>query len=465
MRKISFCIFSFIILIITASCFHEDFDDKIKDASVLHTQNFVYEGLKQFYLYKSDKEELSDDFFSDQEDLEAYLNTFGSAESLFESLLFHEDRFSILVSDFRELEKQLAGISLSNGMAFGLAKITSSGKVFGYVRYVMPGTSAEEKGVQRGMLFNKINGTELTESNYKQLLASDQYSISLAALQGENLVSLDQNISLTKAEYAENPIHLHTIIEIGNHKIGYLMYNAFNRNFDDELNAVFGIFKSAGITDLVLDLRYNSGGSIETSRALAGMITGQFTGQLFAKEVYNQNFPDQDLLFKNKTAGGSALNSLFLNDLYVLTSASTASASELLINGLNPYINLKQIGDFTVGKFQGSVTLYDSPNFSRAAVQPGHYYAMQPLILKTINAEGFTDYTEGLAPDLLEKESLNDLGTLGHPEENLLNKALQMITGDLDLVKPKADETLLHFKEIFDNQQNNLNYRRMYKSL
>src|SRR5690625_7687213 len=93
------------------------------------------------------------------------------------------------------------------------------------------------------------------------------------------------------------------------------------------------------------------------------MITGQFTGQLFAKEVYNQNFPDQDLLFKNKTAGGSALNSLFLNDLYVLYSASSASYSELLINGLYYYFNLKQIGDFNYVYFLISYFFFIYPNF------------------------------------------------------------------------------------------------------
>ncbi|HLS31866.1 MAG TPA: S41 family peptidase [Flavobacteriaceae bacterium] len=465
MKKYSLYLLSICLLLIFSSCFHEDFDDKIRDASLLNNQNFVYEGLKEFYLYKANKEVLADDYFSDTEDLNAYLQTFNSPESLFESLLFHEDRFSIIVPDFRVLEKQLAGISLRNGMAFGLAKITSTGKVFGYVRYVMPNTSAAQQGVERGMLFDKIDGIALTESNYQELLAPDHYTINLAKLQGENLIALNQTISLQKTEHQENPIHLQETLNIDGHKIGYLMYNAFTRSYNADLNAVFGDFKTAGITDLVLDLRYNGGGSIETSRALAGMITGQFTGQLFVKEVYNQNFADNNLLFKDQTPEGASLNSLTLNKVYILTSASTASASELLINGLNPYIEVVQIGDNTVGKFQGSTTLYDSHNFTRAAVQPGHNYAMQPLILKTINADGYTDYHNGLIPDLMQKENLADLGELGNPTETLLQIAIQSITGSSEFAKPEEAPPLFDYSQIGENKMDNLLYQQMHTDL
>lgn len=462
MKKYPIYLLTICLLFIFTSCMHEDFDDKISNATVLDNQNFVYEGLKQFYLYKANKEVLADDHFSDAVDLNAYLQTFNSPESLFQSLLFHEDQFSIIVPDFRELEKRLAGISLNNGMAFGLAKITNTGKIFGYVRYVMPNTSAAQQGVERGMIFDKIDGVTLTENNYQQLLASDNYTINLAALEDENLIPLDQNIDLSKTEQQENPIHLHQTLNIDEHKIGYLMYNAFTRSYNADLNNVFGEFKAEGITDLILDLRYNGGGSIETSRALAGMITGQFTGQLFAKEVYNQNFADNDLLFKDQTPEGASLNSLSLNKVYILTSGSTASASELLINGLNPYIEVVQIGDNTVGKFQGSVTLYDSQNFTRANVQPGHNYAMQPLILKTINADGYTDYHQGLTPNIMQKEDLANLGQLGNPSENLLQLAIQSITGNEDFAKPQEEPQLLNYSQIGDNAMNNLLYQQMH---
>src|SRR5699024_3384609 len=102
-----------------------------------------------------------------------------------------------------------------------------------------------------------------------------------------------------KKEYTENPIYLDTVLKIGGQKIGDLVYNAFTNTFDEELNEVFEKFKEEGISDLIVDLRYNGGGSIETCKNLAGMITVQFDGQLFAKEAYNKNFRDDEINFSN----------------------------------------------------------------------------------------------------------------------------------------------------------------------
>ena len=216
------------------------------------------------------------------------------------------------------------------------------------------------------------------------------------------------------------------------------MYNGFYPNYESELNNAFGSLKSQGITELVLDLRYNSGGSVDTATRLASMITGQFAGQVFAKEqwnvkvedYYNATDPARLLnLFTTKIINGTAINSLNLSKVYVLTSAGTASASELVINGLEPYINVVQIGDDTVGKNVGSVTLYDSPTFSKKDVNPKHKYAMQPLVLKIVNKVGFGDYIHGLPPDTTLKENLGNLGVLGNQEEPLLNAAITRILG------------------------------------
>src|SRR5690606_11498543 len=96
-----------------------------------------------------------------------------------------------------------------------------------------------------------------------------------------------QSVSLTKYEYAENPVYFSDVYEIETHKIGYLVYNGFYGNYDSQLNNVFGSFQAQGVTDLVLDLRYNSGGLISSASLLASMITGQFTGEIFAKQQWN----------------------------------------------------------------------------------------------------------------------------------------------------------------------------------
>jgi carboxyl-terminal processing protease len=194
-------------------------------------------------------------------------------------------------------------------------------------------------------------------------------------------------------------------------KIGYLMYNAFTNEFDQALNNVFADFAAQGISDLVLDLRYNGGGSVKTATYLSGMITGQFNGQIFYNEQWNsdrQQVYASPGLFVNQMDNGTALNTLGLNRVYVLTSPSTASASELVINGLKPYIEVVQIGTATRGKFQASFLLYDAPapSFTRSLANTGHRYAMLPLVFKTLNAAGVTDYADGLVPDIELSESL-----------------------------------------------------------
>ena len=215
------------------------------------------------------------------------------------------------------------------------------------------------------------------------------------------------------------------------------MYNGFYPNYESQLNDAFANFKNQNATDLILDLRYNSGGSIATATRLASMITGQFSGQLFAKQQWNpkleaywlKNNPSQFInLFTNTLGNGTPINKLNLSKIYILTSRSTASASELVINGLKPYVAVVQIGDKTTGKNVGSITLYDSPNFGKANANPKHKYAMQPIVLKTINADGFGNYQSGLLPNQDFLEDYGNLGEIGTVTEPMLNFTLNFIS-------------------------------------
>ncbi len=122
--------------------------------------------------------------------------------------------------------------------------------------------------------------------------------------------------------------------------------------------------------------------------------------------------------------------------LYVLTSNSSASASELLINSLEPYMDVVQIGDVTRGKNEFSTTLVDDRDNSYLytpsrvnQINPDVQWAIQPLLGRNENAEGFSDYTDGLIPDIPLKEDLDNLGILGDASEPLLARAIQEITG------------------------------------
>ena len=421
-----------VVSITFSSCF-KDKDDSIQVASPLDIQNFVYRALNFFYLYKADTEELANDAFASQSELDAFLDTFDSPESLFEYLKSPQDRFSLLVDDYIELENALNGITLSNGMEFGLVLYPdNSNNVFGYVRYVVPNTSAASENLQRGMIFNTIDGQQINDQNFGSLLSPDSYTIGLATFDGQTVTPTGESKTLIKSEVSENPVHLAQTLNVNGQNIGYLMYNAFTRNFAPQLNAAFGQFRADGVTDLVLDLRYNGGGSVENAVDLSSMITGQFSGELFYSEIWNEDRQadySSPGLFDNTIQTGEAINSLNLNRVYILTTKRSASASELVINGLDPYIDVIQVGSTTTGKFQASFLLYDAPapDFNRSQANSGHTYAMLPLVFKTANAAGYTDFIDGLFPDIEVAEDYSNLGALGNVNEPLLAAALNDI--------------------------------------
>lgn len=419
--------------------------------------DFVWKGLNAYYLWQQDVPVLGDNRFETQMDLNKYLVNYSDPIDLFNNLLFQRDitdRFSVIFEDYTVLENILQGTENSNGVVYGLFISGSSGvsDVVGWVKYILPNSNASDKNIKRGDFFYAVNGIPLNRNNYKELLALNSYTLSMATYHDEAIIPKGEKIHLTKTPFSENPVHLVQTYTIDGHKIGYLAYHAFYGMYDAELNNAFTQLMSENITDLVLDLRYNSGGLISSATRLASMITGQFTGEIFAKEQWNnklegyyQAIAPESLIntFTDKLQNGTTISSLRLNRLYILTSATTASASELLINGLKPYIHIIQIGDVTLGKNVGSVTLYDSYNFGSRDKNPKHRYAMQPIVLKTVNKDGFGDYGQGLYPDILMKEDYGNLGVLGNVNEPLLKRAIDHITGksfDMNTMKIKGLE-------------------------
>ena len=439
------CILSFI----TISCF-EDNDDI--EVSINEINDFVWKGLNTFYLYKDDVPNLADSRFNENNtEYSSYLNDFNSPRDLFSSLIFQPnrvDRFSRLFSDYLALEQLLDGIFTTNGMEYQEFKFSSTDtNVFGIVTHVLPNSSAADQGVKRGDIFYGIDGVQLTTINRSQLTSQSNYTINIGSYKDNNTPDnltddfIDQTtetITLNKSQYSENPIFKNDIFNIDNNTIGYLMYNGFTSPYDSQLNATFETFKNSNIDALVLDLRYNGGGSVASATLLASLITGQFTGKIMNTEEWNPDF-QAFFLSRNPEAlnnrfidsyDESSINSLGLSKVYVLTTGRSASASELIINSLRPYIQVVQIGTTTTGKYQASTIIYDSPNFRRQGANPGHTYAMLPLIYKSINANGITDYFNGLTPDIRVTETINNLGVLGHPSEPLLAAAIANITGN-----------------------------------
>ncbi|MDB9835701.1 S41 family peptidase [Flavobacteriaceae bacterium] len=445
-------------------CDVQDRDDEIINISdtnpELEINDFIWKGLNQYYYWQEAVDSLADSKTKDKAAFAKFLGKTVDHSDFFTSLNHPDDRFSWIDEDYVNLENQLAGISASNGMKFLVSRqCDDCNGLVAFVTYVLPESDAAAKGIERGDFITTINGTSLNVNNYIDLLYGDalSYSVGLADYDPieESFDLTGETITLDKVEnFQEDPIHKNLVLDVGGQKVGYLMYNKFLNEFDDQLIQTFSDFATEGITDLVVDLRYNGGGSVRTCVYLASMITGQFTDEIFAQQIWNSKLlayfealnsnsndsDDRELnnYFTSTNSEGVTLPALNLNTVYIIATNRSASASELLINGLAPHINVVLIGNTTYGKNVGSITVYDYID-NEGTKNPNHTYAMQPIVLKIANSVGFADYANGLDPDIEVRERASNLGVLGTPSEPLLSVALSQISGTGKYIIPQGE--------------------------
>ena len=357
-------------------------------------------------------------------------------------------------------------------MVYRLYRLGFDNRIIVAVKYVIPNSSAAALGIKRGDLFGTVDGVVLDESNYQDLLSSSKTSLRLTKIRFENQEWTDEqeSITLVKTEgLVENPVFKDSIYTIDNQKIGYLIYNAFISNYEEELNQVFTNFKNNQVNSLILDLRYNSGGSTANAAILASMIYSSNTELLFARQRWNAlwqgRFSNEALNenFRDQTLGGSSINSLGLNKIIIITESGTASASELLINGLAPYMDVVLVGDKTRGKNEFSLTLVDdpqSPDFPylyresrQSFINPNVQWGLQPIVGRFENSAGFSDFTQGFEPDVFYSEDPVNLGLLGQIDEPLLSLAISQLTGNSASMKFSGN----NFEKVDDNIKGFLN--------
>ncbi|WP_228235716.1 S41 family peptidase [Allomuricauda sp. M10] len=435
------------------------------NADDVTVQNFMWQAMNLWYFWQADVNDLADDRFATDAAYTEFLQTYDDPESFYRDiLLYSEDRFSEVYEDYAELVNNLSGVSKSNGLEFGLVRLSNSDDIFGYVQYIVADSDASTKDIQRGDLFTRVDGVQLTVNNYINLLFgnNDTYTLGMAYISGNTIYDDTKAVELTKIEnQAEDPIYITETFDVSGTKVGYLMYNRFLSSFNEDLNDVFAQFKADGVTELVLDMRYNPGGSVNTARLLSSMIYGTNTTDVFIRQRWNDKIQSQlseDYLtdyFAN-TTGVSAINTLNLSRVFVLATYGSASASELVMNGLAPYIDVIHIGETTRGKNEFSITLVDDEanafiysSDREDEINPDNLWGLQPLVGRNENADGFYDYTSGLAPDIALPEDLTNLGVLGDINEPLLARALQEISG----VGAKKDFTVQMKAESFTSSR------------
>lgn len=431
------------------------------DIEASEEKQFVWNGLNFWYYWQDKVAGLADEPSDDRRLFGHFLNAFSDEQELFDHLIYdEEDDFSWFIDDYEVHEASRLGTSKSFGFRFGLGREVGSDNVFGYVQYVVDGSPADKAGLKRGDIFRGINGENLTLSNYVQLLDNVEYDLKMASVRrndiGYQIENLDETLQVRSEIINEDPIHTFRMYNFGSKTVGYLLYNSFRFNYHEELNNRFGTFKANGVDELVLDLRYNGGGSLLTSALLASMISGINSNSEFAELRFNDKrssnapepytFYDKVPIFDESgeiVSDDTILNSLGLSRVYILASNRTASASETVINGLKPYgVEVVVIGTKTVGKDEGSITVYDAPGASyapqnreqRAMINPNHKRAMQPIIFKIFNADG-EDYPDGFSPSpgTTAQSEFNylegGLPPLGDPQEQLFKSALGQING------------------------------------
>ena len=396
-------------------------------ATTIEANRFVYEIMSDYYLWYKYMPTLN---YKTQSDTEEY----------FESLLYSGDRFSFILDDADSYFDSEEGISTEKGWDYILMRYdSSSDQVIAVINYVYANTPAANAGVKRGDIILSVDGTQMTLSNYT-IFANTSATYGAKRYNEETSSYDDVEYDIVAAEIQTSPVAEHSIFETENGKVGYLLYMDYYSEFNDELSEVFGEFKEAGVTDLILDLRYNTGGAMTAMQRLCSLIAPE------------SNVGNEDMLIyyefndKLKKAGydkestatyfdsSIASNTLNLNRIVILVGSSTYSASEATIIGLQPYVDVYTIG-YTTGGKNTSMFVMTPEDFTNSKTGEAYFdssinnWLIAPIVAQYYNSAGYTFDTsnkEGITPDYEFNEyGVNNMGTLGDADEPLTALALE----------------------------------------
>lgn len=276
------------------------------------------------------------------------------------------------------------------------------------IRYVEPQSPAAAAGLERGDVIVSIDGRSAAE-----LMDTQDFAMLSPAEEGEKVTIVieegngTRTVELEAATFDLTPVSTSQVLTLADGRsAGYLLLKDFITQAEAPLASAFASFRAAGATELILDLRYNGGGRISTSNLLASLVAGaQHAGGVFAQLHYNAQHTASNQAFFLTAAPGPAFQRVV-----VLTGQRTCSASELLINGLQPYAEVVTIGDATCGKPFGFSPVESCGN------------TFSVVNFESLNAAGEGGYYDGIAETCEVDEDFS--GALGSPAEKLTAAAI-----------------------------------------
>lgn len=427
-------------LVLLASCKEDEPIQDDKDTT--YVNNWIYDNMSVYYLW------------SDQMPTRWNLNLSQKPDDFFKSIVEKtnpNDRFSWIQSSYVDLMNALNGVSRDRGFEYTPTYLDASQSSVGfYVLYTKQNTTAANV-LKRGDMIVEVGGVAINDTNYTSVFTQGKDNYTVTAIDIDSNARKTVTFSMNE-NYAENPIYFSKIYErgSGSKKIGYIVYNFFASDngdnsyaYDKALVDKLSEFKMAGVDEFILDLRYNGGGSIISTQTLASaLVPPGNTGKVFAKNKWNALMEQYiieeigtealEYRFVDKVNNSYPIPNLGISKIYIIATQYSASASELIINGLKPYMDVELIGMQTVGKNVGSVTITDT---GKSAESKRNKWGLQPIVMQVFNAAGESDYGDkGFIPgDNIAGIKINEFRSpfkpLGDENEILLSVALAKASG------------------------------------
>lgn len=434
---------------VITSCNNNDDDDDDNDDSIdettLKVNKFINTVMSDVYLWC---DEMPDIDYTQESDPEEY----------FDKLLYEDDKWSYITDDIEALESSLNGNETAYGWALAFGIFSNTQNVFAIVKYVYPETPAAEAGFKRGDIIIQMNDADITQDNYTDLLYSSSMSVT-TGIYSSGSISAGSTYSMTAQELSLNPVLKTAIVEESGHKIGYIFYAQYIKGYNNCIDTALQNMKNKNITDLVLDLRYNSGGHIAAAQHLCSALAPtSVVNNSSTLVTFEWNDKYQTYWEQNNTTSQLEVNfdsevsvKMGLSSIHILTGNYTASASELTITGLSPYMDVTTIGDTTYGKYTGMSTFSPEDIYSDESYYSDFSnWGLMPIIIRYANSEGVTDFKNGFAPDYLVDDDLFDTYPLGNQNDPLFAAAIADITGN-EVVATKSAKTSNMNYHIFDS--------------